>query len=148
MAARGYEEAGGCSFHGQQRRAIFPYSGEQKHVISLLGKQSLSAPSTLLGTVAGEAKKQSKVCLPFPMFFPAACRSSSFSSYLVPGSWAKQRKIWKRLVVCFFPVCPPRQGPAQPHVACLEAGCKRVSQLTWNCKARLLRMAPAPAPCR
>lgn len=100
VTAIGYEEPGGCSFHGQHREGHFFFIlGKRNMLFHFWGKQSLPAPSTLLGIVASKAKKQSKVCLPFPVLFPAVCRSSSFSSYPFPGSQAKQRKMWKWLVV-------------------------------------------------
>lgn len=47
-----------------------------------------------------------------------------------------------------FPWVPPRRGPAQPCVACLEAGCKKVSLGDMELQSQAAQYGSCPAPCR
>lgn len=116
-----------------QKMTDFLPAGEEKHNFS--SRAIIIAPSPWLGFLAGEAKKQSKVCLPSSL----ACGKVSYLhltfSYPFPGSWAIQREIWKWQLGWFFPGCHPGMATHRPvSVACLEAGCKRLSQLTGSAK--------------
>lgn len=107
------KRSGGCSFLGHHRKGQFLLILRKRNTFfHLWGKQSLSAPSTLLGMADGKTEKQSKVCA--PVLFPAACRKVSCLQliFFLAFSWllGKAKKNLEVAGGVIFPWVPPRRG--------------------------------------
>lgn len=105
---------GGCSFLGHHRK-LFACSREQKHVLSLLG-QAIVICTQDSARDCGQKGKKAEQGL-----------SAQFSSQLLA------EKYLQMAGGVIFPWMPLRRVALHG----MPGGCKRVSRLTWSCKARL-----------